>query len=211
MFLRSLLSCSVGCVVLVGCTAAHDAPPTALDGGATRDGAASVDAAPWDAALGLDGSQRDAASLDAAPSDAARADAATADAALACQRDPAVACVRTGVAAVPCGALVCSGATPVCCARVGDVPAATCIAASAPCTGSSDVTANITNACDDADDCKSAQLCRDGYNKGLGHNDGSRCEDVCSRPALTPYRFQRCTQSCECDLGSSCDAGVCTP
>jgi hypothetical protein len=114
-------------------------------------------------------------------------------------------CVVHGPPDVACGGLTCSGATPVCCNDTGG--ASTCIAAAASCSGTPPYNF-YASVCDDAADCPPGQVCCDGYNKGLGRDDGATCAPSCVGAVPPPYSFQRCAKDCECPSGA-CMNGAC--
>ncbi|MET0285405.1 MAG: hypothetical protein ABW352_13075 [Polyangiales bacterium] len=114
---------------------------------------------------------------------------------------------------VACEGLRCTGATPVCC-RHHDGLAASCLPVGGRCEGSPDVTANISERCDDSADCPENTVCADGFNKGLNHNNGARCEPAAKLycgfwPAPSFNAYQLCRQDCECPSGQRCSTGRC--
>jgi hypothetical protein len=152
----------------------------------TKDGSAAADAGD----AGGAGDAADATdAADTGPTDAADAgDSGRAE------------CPRAAPS-VPCGALVCEGATPVCCA---EDPTFACVSSSCPTFSDSDPTPYGVNEsrCNDSKDCPSGTFCCSIYNKGL-----SRQERSCQAPTSGAC-YWVCNDDCDCPTGL-CVGGAC--
>jgi hypothetical protein len=182
-------------LLLTGCLAAHDPDLGPVVDVPDLDAGSQAMVRPLDASTRLDGAV---------------------DASDHCRSPVVQACVAATLGSgVACGTATCRGVTPVCCEHADDI-APSCIGIGVRCEGSSDVSANIADACDDAADCPAGYVCVDSYNKGLNHHDGARCvprdDAYCGgAPLPNAHRWQRCSADCECPHGQHCqqDAGSC--
>lgn len=194
-------------------TSGDGAPPLVAQDGAVADAGSASDASP-----DIDGEVADAAPpLDAqvmldASLDSGRFQAPDGG---VCFAPPSSACVGRSGPVVQCGSLVCSGATPVCCAQRAVPPEPSCVASPSDCYwADGGVLLNsvvLVDHCDDTSDCGGDEICIDGFSKGTTPRRGGRCAAPCYPRVggFSAYAFQRCSLDCECVESQRCSQGIC--